>query len=190
MSKSKRVKTWFALRKRASIILGKPVEQTRASQDYVMTEVVHCKSRNEVGVPQALSACVSKWFAPMLAVSSARLIIVSGQPAGMAVKRALNEILTESSGLGEKWGAWKTQPIGGGRWPKSWLELEQWLTTNKWSIRDQGNHIEEVSIDVNGVSRKFTFMWMPHPVRSVPQSLDDERLYDPTLLNKLRGLVQ
>jgi hypothetical protein len=150
---------------------------------------VHCKSQKEVGVTAALPTCVSKWFMPMLTLSSARLIVVSGTPAGIAVKQAVKEMTQGQVALGPKWGAWKNTPPANGTWPKSTAQLEQWKASGDWSIAHQRNHIEILDFELDGKVRSFTFMWMPHPVRSVPQKIDNTDLYHPEILDELRSLL-
>lgn len=184
-----KVKTWYSLRSRASILLDKPVESTLASRDYVMTEVVHCKSQREHGVAEALPTCVGKWLAPKLKISSARLIIVSGSHAGMAVKRAVLNLSGGTVGLASTWGSWQGDPPGNGTWPKSWKQLESWKAQGAWSVTEQTQHFEKLRFNLDGSAREFTFMWMPHSVRSVPQNLANGDLYDPEVLQMLRKLV-
>jgi hypothetical protein len=57
----KKVNTWAELSKRTSILLERPVDEISADRDYVMTEVVHCKSKREQGAPEAVSACTLRW---------------------------------------------------------------------------------------------------------------------------------
>lgn len=186
---TKRVKTWYTLRSRAAVLLNKPVRETLAARDYVMTEVVHCKSRKEVGVDAALSVCVNKWLRPVLANSAARIIVVSGKPAGMAVKRAVDELTRGEAQLSAMWGSWNDSVPALGKWPTSNEELKKWKNSGLWEISDQESHIQDVHIDLNGIARTFTFMWMPHPVRSVPQKLDDPMLYDSKLLTMLQSRI-
>lgn len=188
-SRTGRVRTWYSLRQRAAWLLDIPVHQALASRDYVMTEVVHCKSRNEVGVSSALPVCVTKWFEPMLNLSAARLVVVSGAPAGMAVKTALPAISNGQVHLRDDWGSWSGDVPGLGRWPKSWSQLAQWNSDGLWGLDDQKKHLQSVFITLNGTQREFVFLWMPHPVRSVPQTLTRPDLYSPEFLGLLRKTV-
>ena len=185
-----RVKTWYTLRSRAAALLEKSIEDTRAANDYVMSEVVHCKSRKEEGVFDALPACVSKWFQPLLEASSAKLVIVSGEPAGRAVKQAIAQVTPTGEGLPRTWGSWKGIDPALGRWPKSGHELDEWLAAGTWDRSAQDEHICTVKIPFGARARQFTFMWMPHPVRSVPQRIEDKRLYDSETLERLRSIVR
>jgi len=185
-----RVKTWYTLRSRAAALLEKSIEDTRAANDYVMSEVVHCKSRKEEGVFDALPACVSKWFQPLLEASSAKLVIVSGEPAGRAVKQAIAQVTPTGEGLPRTWGSWKGKDPALGRWPKSGHELDEWIAAGTWDRSAQDEHICTVKIPFGARARQFTFMWMPHPVRSVPQRIEDKRLYDSETLERLRSIVR
>jgi hypothetical protein len=54
--------------------------------DYAMTEVVHCKSRSEVGVSAARDHCMYQWFDRILQISSAAVIVVLGGHARYGVQ--------------------------------------------------------------------------------------------------------
>lgn len=187
---SKRVRTWMHLRNRAAVLLEKQPEQTSATSDYVMTEVVHCKSQREVGVSGALSTCVSKWFEPMLTLSAARLIIVSGEPAGISVKVAISKLSNGEVTLSDSWGCWKRWPSATGTWPASGVQLSEWIATGNWTIDDQFKHVEVKNLTINGDVREYCFVWMPHPVRSVPQNLASPDLYNPEVLQFVRNYVK
>jgi len=49
--------------------------------DYALTELVHCKSGKEQGVPEALDYCVSRYFRKVLTASGARVIVGLGKMA-------------------------------------------------------------------------------------------------------------
>jgi hypothetical protein len=51
------------------------------SHDICMTEIVHCKSKNEIGVNQALHKCASNYLAEVLNLSNAELILIGGWQA-------------------------------------------------------------------------------------------------------------
>lgn len=186
----KRVNTWMRLRNRAAVLLEKQPEHTSATSDYVMTEVVHCKSQREVGVSSALSTCVSKWFEPVLALCAARVIIVSGEPAGISVKSAISKLSNGEVTLSDSWGSWKRSPSATGTWPASGVQLSEWLAGGKWTIEDQFKHVEVKKLTLNGAVREFCFVWMPHPVRSVPQSLTNPDLYHPEVLQFIRNYLK
>ncbi len=187
---SKRVATWSALRNRAAILLDKDSKETSATADYVMTEVVHCKSKNEAGVSSALSTCVSKWFEPMLALSAAKLIVVSGDKAGVSVKTAISKLSQGQIFLSESWGSWKKEPKAIGKWPRSENQLEEWYASGDWTAKEQFKHIETKQLTLNGMVREFCFVWMPHPTGGKPRKLDDSRLYSPEVLQYLRDYLK
>jgi hypothetical protein len=185
-----KVKTWYTLRSRAAVLLNKTIDDTRAATDYVMSEVVHCKSRNEKGVFDALPACVSKWFQPLLEASNAKLVIVSGEPAGRAVKQAIEQVTQTGEGLPRTWGSWKGKDSATGKWPSSGPQLDAWIAAGTWDQRAQDDHIYTVKIPLGKGIREFTFMWMPHPARSVPQKIEDERLYNSSTVERLRSILR
>ena len=49
--------------------------------DCAMTEVVHCKSKDEDGVEKCLSHCSNKWMDEILSFSEARVLILLGNQA-------------------------------------------------------------------------------------------------------------
>lgn len=55
-------------------------------QDYAMTEIVHCKSRNEIGVAAALQECTALHFDRTMSVAAAVVIIAVGK--GRALMRS------------------------------------------------------------------------------------------------------
>lgn len=184
---SRRVRTWQVLRRRAAIILDRPVSETLASQHYVMTEVVHCKSQREVGVAEALPTCVDRWLIKILAACPARLVVVSGQQAGAAVKAAISQIT--GSEMPTEWGSWAGPNPAGGRWPSSNAELDRWAASRQWTEADQRTHTTDVKIRLNGSDVAYTFVWLPHPVRSVPQQLSDTKLISSSLLRRWRDVA-
>ena len=45
---------------------------------YALSEVVHCKSKSETGVPQALNECSEKYLEELLDISPAKVVVVYG----------------------------------------------------------------------------------------------------------------
>ena len=56
--------------------------------DYALTEVVHCGSQHEVGVAEAFSTCVDRYFERVLNTAAAMVVICVGGSASEAFKRA------------------------------------------------------------------------------------------------------
>jgi hypothetical protein len=69
---------WVSIRARAQELLDEPADPAR---NYVMTEVVHCKSRQEIGVAAAASTCARLYLEEILRLSGAPLIAVVGKKA-------------------------------------------------------------------------------------------------------------
>jgi hypothetical protein len=76
------VRFWASTRARAREILGRGA---RPGVDYALTEVVRCKSRNELGVKEAQRFCSSRYLPRTLSVAKARALIVYGVPAKNAI---------------------------------------------------------------------------------------------------------
>lgn len=53
--------------------------------DYAVTEVVHCKSRAEVGVAEALGECTRRYLGGILEAAGAKVIVVLGDRANAAL---------------------------------------------------------------------------------------------------------
>jgi uracil-DNA glycosylase len=54
-------------------------------EDYVISEVVHCKSRNEGHVNEVLDTCVKLYLMRLIECSTARIIVCMGKHAQNAV---------------------------------------------------------------------------------------------------------
>lgn len=69
---------WGAIRKVASDLLGYVASP---AVDYVMTEVVHCKSRDQCGVSEAVNLCSRLHMDRILAACPAPVVVVVGSEA-------------------------------------------------------------------------------------------------------------
>ncbi len=58
----------------------------RPGLDYATSAVVHCKSREEIGVNRARKTCADNYLDPMLTVSGAAVIVCLGKHAALAVQ--------------------------------------------------------------------------------------------------------
>lgn len=70
----KAVRYWSWARRRAFELIPNAVP----GRDYAMTEVVHCKSTDEVGVANAAPICIERHFQDMMSVAAARVVIAVG----------------------------------------------------------------------------------------------------------------
>ncbi|MFA8451068.1 MAG: uracil-DNA glycosylase family protein [Bacteroidales bacterium] len=75
------VRYWSYLRTIASDLLLKERDAVIPGIDYVMTEVVRCKSSEEYGVNEALDVCATKFLNKTLQASNAKVIIAVGSKA-------------------------------------------------------------------------------------------------------------
>ena len=57
--------------------------------NYVMTEVVHCKSKKEVGVSQAAATCANRYLSDFLALTNAPIVAVVGKKSHDCLNNAL-----------------------------------------------------------------------------------------------------
>lgn len=166
---------WREVRGQVATILGKPLEQVSAHSDYVMTEMVHCKSFNEIGVASALSHCASRWLDRIFRLSPAGLVIVAGkQPAQHF--RALHPEIPQG------WGGY----AGSGDWPKSKDALNERVAKGTWTIENQRKHT--ITLTLGG--RERTVVWLPRQGDSRPRQLGLPGLIDPALLAQWRAAAQ
>jgi hypothetical protein len=89
------VKFWSAVRKRAEELFQRNVIP---GIDYALSEVVHCKSRQEIGVVDAMDFCSKRYLKEILSISGAVVIVILGDKAKMALKNALNISESEING--------------------------------------------------------------------------------------------
>ncbi len=74
---------WVSIRARARELLG---DSADPACNYVMTEVVHCKSRQEAGVRAAAGTCARLYLDGILRLSAAPLVAVVGKKADAALR--------------------------------------------------------------------------------------------------------
>ena len=83
---------WSSVQRRAEELLGRDADP---SVNYVMTEVVHCKSKNEIGVLQAAGTCAKRYLNDILALTSAPIVVVVGKKSHDCLNSALSLALPE-----------------------------------------------------------------------------------------------
>ncbi len=72
----KPVRYWASVRARARELI--PERAVVPGRDYAMTEVVHCKSKDEKGVLEAVETCVKMHLETVMAVSGATVVVAMG----------------------------------------------------------------------------------------------------------------
>ena len=153
LHKSK-VTHWNELRGNAAAILGIPKSEVSPNKDYAMTELVHCKSKAEVGVEDALHFCSQKYLEEIFRTSNAKLIFVLGSTPGRYFYNLY-------PGMPKNWGYWKTNGVQHGIWPTSNEMLSLMRNEGKWSAEDQLHHAYEM--ELGGKLRLV--IWYPRPGR-------------------------
>lgn len=73
-----KVRFWASARQRAGEILQRDAVP---GSDFALTELVHCKSRGEQGVKEALATCSGQWLTPILECAAASIVILLGRHA-------------------------------------------------------------------------------------------------------------
>ena len=79
------IRFWAAVRSVARVILD--TKSAISGQDYVMTEIVHCKSTNENGVNEAMETCANKYLDKIFKSTKAKIVICLGEKTSNFVKR-------------------------------------------------------------------------------------------------------
>jgi hypothetical protein len=78
------VRHWAFVRSRARELLQRmPV----AGIDYALTEIAHCKTRDEIGVRQCAAFCADRYLRRILGIAGAHLVIAMGFYAHREVRR-------------------------------------------------------------------------------------------------------
>jgi hypothetical protein len=91
------VRYWAAARARVSELSGKPKAEIKVGVDFALTEVVHCKSRGQKGVFEALDFCSENFLDRVLSMSAAHVIVVYGEHAKYAVHGRYGPGITKQS---------------------------------------------------------------------------------------------
>lgn len=86
------IRFWTSVQRRAEELLGPTADP---SVNYVMTEVVHCKSKNEVGVSQAAATCAKRYLNDISSLTDAPLFAVVGRKSHDCLNNALGLGLPE-----------------------------------------------------------------------------------------------
>jgi len=93
-SRGKAVRFWIEVRSRARELCERDV---RPGVDYALTEVVHCKSRGEAGVPEALNECARRYLRRVVKLSGARVLVTLGTRAKVAVQQEFSRSIPPTS---------------------------------------------------------------------------------------------
>jgi hypothetical protein len=75
---------WGFIRNHATDLLGR---NATCGTDYASTEVVHCKSPRQIGVPQAIYECSPRFLENVLEVCGAKVVFLVGSKALQAMQR-------------------------------------------------------------------------------------------------------
>jgi hypothetical protein len=69
---------WAGIRTYAADILNTNGKNIIPGKDYAITELVHCKSKGEEGVEEALNECANKYFEKIIEISKAQYYVAIG----------------------------------------------------------------------------------------------------------------
>ena len=173
----KRVRYWSWVRQLVSHILEKPEDQVSAIDDYVMTEIVHCKSPHEEGVVSARKKCKDKYLERILALSPAELIFIVGKNAALDMHSIF------PGQFPKDWAE-----INGGFWPKTAKEFPGILKKGLWGINEQSKHA--VQIEIGGKSRTVIYFAKPGGGGGLYAPWRNRGLIDPDLLAQWRKAIK
>jgi uracil-DNA glycosylase len=81
------VRFWAAVRQRAAELLQRDKDQVRPGIDYALSEIVHCKSKQEQGVEKARDKCANRYLRRIVAESGAKIIVCLGKSADRTVRQ-------------------------------------------------------------------------------------------------------
>ena len=176
LSKS-RVRYWSWVRQLVSHILDKPEDEVSAISDYVMTEIVHCKSTYEEGVVSARKKCKDKYLERILSLSPAELIVVVGKTA------ALDILSFFPSQLPKDWAE-----INGGFWTKTVKDFPGILKRGLWGVDEQTKH--SVQIQIGGKVRNVVYFAKPGGGGGLYAPWRNRELIHPELLEKWRNAIK
>ncbi|WP_437769506.1 hypothetical protein WME95_02525 [Sorangium sp. So ce327] len=98
----KRVQFWSQIRNRAAECYGVAPPTIVPGRSFALTEVVHCKSNSEYGVPDAATECITRHFEPILRLSRADVVVVLGDTAANALRVARAPAVTPKEWCGRR----------------------------------------------------------------------------------------
>jgi hypothetical protein len=184
---SERVPHWQWVRNFASLILKKNIVETSAINDYVMTELVHCKSPHEEGVVKALEKCRTMWFTKIMTLSPAKLIFVTG------VKSGTDFANLYSDSIPDDWGSWSDSSSnkGKGNWPLTEIHLNELIKRGEWTFECQKKN--SVEIEISGIKRTVVYIARPGGGGGLCTPWNHSDLIDPKLIDFWReqaGLIE
>jgi hypothetical protein len=91
------VRFWASARARVHEITGKSKQEIKPGIDFALTEIVHCKSKDEHGVREARDFCADRYLVRVLSISTAKVFVVFGKVAGDAMKSSFGSNMTSHS---------------------------------------------------------------------------------------------
>jgi hypothetical protein len=171
-----RVRYWSWVRQLVSHILEKPESEVSAISDYVMTEIVHCKSTYEEGVVSARKKCKDKYLERILALSPAELIFVVGKNAALDMHSIF------PGQFPKDW-----SEINGGFWPKTVNDFPAILKKGLWGLPEQSKHV--VQIEIGGKVRTVVYFAKPGGGGGLYAPWRNSELIHPDLLTQWRNAI-
>jgi hypothetical protein len=171
-----RVSYWRWVRKMVSHILDKPEAEVSAINDYVMTEIVHCKSEYEKGVISARKICKDKYLEKIINLSPAKLIFVVGKNA------ALDMDAIFPNKFPKEW-----SQIKSGFWPKTIREFSMQIAKGLWNFDEQKKH--SFQIEIGGVFRTVIYFAKPGGGGGLHAPWHNKGLIDSELLSLWRQSI-
>lgn len=82
---------WQKMRKSASWLLGISLDDSNLENSICVTEIVHCKSRKEIGLSEACGKCVEKWLEKILKQFGGKYMVVFGKTARIEFEKYISK---------------------------------------------------------------------------------------------------
>jgi hypothetical protein len=76
------------IRNRAAELL----DDADPARNYVMTEVVHCKSRGNIGAVRAAGTCAARFLDEIMALTAAPIVVVIGKVAQRVIRASFPQL--------------------------------------------------------------------------------------------------
>lgn len=177
---SKEVSHWKWVRKIAAFTLNKDISEVSAITDYVITEVVHCKSPKEQGVwEKSIKTCSDRYLNKILGLSPAKLIFFTGVKAGKAFAEANPALVPDD------WGSWENSSKGKGTWPRTANDFSKLMADGQWTLETQMRN--SFSATFAGKERTFIYIARPGGGAGLNAPWNHENLLHPELINFWRS---
>lgn len=106
LARDQAVRFWSFVRGRAAELWQRPAVELIAGRHFAITELVHCKSTREIGVPHSLPTCKRMHWGPIMRALNACVVVILGRPARDSLGLSLPSALSPDQAMDELAGRW------------------------------------------------------------------------------------